>query len=85
MLDPSAACAAAGQSLLSGGAAHDSSTGLLAKVGPRGPPMGDIGSSDFSTLIVALVTLYGLNMVELCETALRILRLPWFDFVQDAP
>jgi hypothetical protein len=47
--------------------------------------MGDIGSSDFSTLIVALVTLYGLNMVELCETALRILRLPWFDFVQDAP
>lgn len=47
--------------------------------------MGAIGSSDLSALIVALVTLYGLSMVELCETALRILKLPWFDFVQDAP
>ena len=67
--------AAAGQSLLSGWAAHDSSTGLLAKVGPRGPPMdqwGPLGRRMFLPWLLHwwhLVTLYGfflwLNYVKL--------------------
>lgn len=66
--------------------------GPTGKSGPLlGPPMdqwGPLGRRIFLPWLLHwwhLVTLYGLNMVELCETALRILKLPWFDFVQDAP